>query len=113
MIQFFPHKRTCLRCQDPSAPTQIAIKFKNKLKGFPNPTEGGALVDALEGDNGGEDEDEWQEEGEDEDGVEQGPVGDVAGGDLHLHQVEKPIAARYRDASHARRETNLHRPRRE
>ena len=74
-------------------------------------TEGGALVDVLEGDDGGEDEDEGEEEGEEEDGVEDGPEGDEASCDLELHQVQKPIAARYRDASHARREPNLHRPR--
>lgn len=44
--------------------------------------------------------------------MEEGSVGDVASCDLDLHQVNKPIAARDRDASHARREAKLHRRRR-
>ena len=44
-------------------------------------------MEALEGDEGGEDEDEGEEEGEDEDGVEDGAVGEVAGGGLELHEV--------------------------
>jgi hypothetical protein len=41
--------------------------------------------------------------------VEEGPIGEVASCDLDLHQVNKPIAAGDRDASHARREVKLHR----
>lgn len=40
--------------------------------------------------------------------MKKGPVGDVASCDLDLHQVNKPIATRYRNASHARREVKLH-----
>lgn len=44
--------------------------------------------------------------------MEEGAVGDVAGGDLDLHQVEESMAAAAGDgdASHAGREANLHRP---
>ena len=74
-------------------------------------TKGGALVDTFEGDESGENEDKRQQESEDEDGVEEGSIGNMASCDLDLHQVNKPIvvAARYRDASHARREVKLHR----
>ena len=72
-------------------------------------TEGGAVVDTFEGDEGGEDENKGKEKSEDEDGVEEGSIGNVASCDLDLHQVNKPIVARYRDASHARREVKLHR----
>lgn len=44
--------------------------------------------------------------------MEERPRGDVASCDLDLHEVEKPIAARDRDASHTRREAKLHRSRR-
>lgn len=72
-------------------------------------TERGAVVDALESDDGSEDEDKGEEKGEDEDGVKESAVGDVASCDLDLHQIKEPIAARCdRDASHARREANLH-----
>lgn len=37
-------------------------------------TKRGAVIDAFESDEGGEDEDEREEEGEDEDGVEEGAV---------------------------------------
>ena len=78
-------------------------------------TEGGAVVDTFEGDEGGEDENKGKEKSEDEDGVEEGSIGNVASCDLDLHQVNKAIvvvavaAARYGDASHARREVKLHR----
>lgn len=44
--------------------------------------------------------------------MEEGAVGDVAGGDLDLHQVEESMAAAAGDGdvSHAWREANLHRP---
>lgn len=41
--------------------------------------------------------------------MEEAPIGEVASCDLDLHQVNKPIAAGDRDASHARREVKLHR----
>lgn len=41
--------------------------------------------------------------------MEDGSIGNVASCDLDLHQVNKAIVARYRDASHARREVKLHR----
>ena len=41
--------------------------------------------------------------------MEKSAIRDVASCDLDLHQVNKPIAARDRDASHARREVKLHR----
>lgn len=41
--------------------------------------------------------------------MEEGSIRDVASCDPDLHQVNKPIAARDRDASHARREVKLHR----
>lgn len=41
--------------------------------------------------------------------MEEGSIGDVASCDLDLHQVNKSIATRDRDASHARREMKLHR----
>lgn len=41
--------------------------------------------------------------------MEEGSIRDLASCDLDLHQVNKPIAARDRDASHARREVKLHR----
>lgn len=71
-------------------------------------TKGGALVDTFKGNNSGENEDERQQESEDENGVEKGSVRDMASCDLDLHQVNKAIAGRYRDASHARREVKLH-----
>ena len=42
--------------------------------------------------------------------MKKGSIRDVASRDLDLHQFTEPIAARYRDASHARREVKLHRP---
>ena len=53
-------------------------------------TERGALVDALKGDDGDEDEDEGQEDGEDKDRVEEGPIQESARGNLDLHQIRKP-----------------------
>ena len=53
-------------------------------------TKRGALVDALEGDDGSEDEDEGQEEGEDEDCVEEGSVRESARSNLNLHQIREP-----------------------
>lgn len=50
-------------------------------------TEGWTLIDALKRDECGEDEYERQEEGEDEDCVEERPVGNVTSCDLDLHQV--------------------------
>ena len=72
-------------------------------------TEWGALVDTFKGNKSSENKDKGQQESEDEDGVEEGSIGNVASCDLDLHQVNKPIFARYRDASHARREVKLHR----
>nr|WAU86888.1 birch protein [Betula platyphylla] len=40
--------------------------------------------------------------------VEEGSIGEVASCYLDLHQVNKPIAAGDRDASHVRREVKLH-----
>ena len=54
-------------------------------------TEGGAVVDTFEGDEGGEDENKGKEKSEDEDGVEEGSIGNVASCDLDLHQVNKAI----------------------
>lgn len=73
-------KRSQLATSDPSSPTRPTQDIKLQPiqetgeGGSPSPTEGGALIDALEGDDGSEDEDKGQEEGEDEDGVKEGPV---------------------------------------
>lgn len=74
-------------------------------------TEGGAPIDALEGDECREDEDEREGEGEDNDGMEEGAVGDVARLDADLHRVHEAIAAGDGDAAHARRDSQLHRRR--
>ena len=72
-------------------------------------TKRGALVDTFKGNKSSENEDKGQQESKDEDGVEEGSIGNVASCYLDLHQVNNPIVARYRDASHARREVKLHR----
>ena len=54
-------------------------------------TEGGAVVDTFEGDEGGENEYKGKKKSEDKDGVEEGSIGNVARSDLDLHQVNKAI----------------------
>ena len=71
-------------------------------------TKGRALIDALERHNGGEDENKRQEESEDEDYMEESPVGNHASGDLELHQTENSIATGNRHSSDPWRILNLH-----
>lgn len=42
--------------------------------------------------------------------MENGPVRDMASCNLDLHEINKAIIGRDRDASHARREVKLHHP---
>jgi len=72
-------------------------------------TKRGALVGTFKSNKSGENEDKGQQKSKDEDGVEEGSIGNVASCYLDLHQVNNPIVAQYRDASHARREVKLHR----
>ncbi|WVZ14043.1 hypothetical protein V8G54_011609 [Vigna mungo] len=91
------------------------MKGRNKVKNWKKKkikkksTKRGALVDTFKGNKSGENEDKGQQESKDEDGVEEGSIGNVASCYLDPHQVNNPIVARYRDASHARREVKLHR----
>lgn len=74
-------------------------------------TERGTLVDAFKSDDGGEYEDEGEKKGEEENGVEQRSVREVACCDLDLHQIEQASGTtgrRYSDASNSQREPNLH-----
>ena len=94
----------------------LRLQCKNWRKGGEiwESTEGGAVVDTFEGDEGGENEYKGKKKSEDKDGVEEGSIGNVARSDLDLHQVNKAIVvvvavAWYGDASHARREVKLHR----
>lgn len=87
-------------------------KKKRKL------TKRGAVVDALEGDNGGENENEGQKKSEDEDGMEESPIGQMARwGHLDLGQIQQATTggtgtgsrSRDGDAPHAGGEAYLHR----
>lgn len=83
----------------------IEDRVKRKISEYTNR---GAFVDTFKGDNGGQNEHKWQQKRKNEDGMEQRAVGNVAGGDLDLHQISASIAIssaaarRYRYTSHAR-----------